>query len=138
MNGFPFSRVCILMHDDDGFSPLSFDHSASSDYGNINNLVVVNTLYINVFASSCNDTYVFASNASVGASVDESAPSSGTMVGRDVQYLGHADFAVCLAIDLDVFGLTGFHGCREAVHGIGQEPCDVTWGQRGTLGDMCK
>ena len=71
MNSSALSGVCVLVEDGDGRAMLGLDDSAGCHYGDICNLMVVNTPDIDCSIRFLDDTNVITSNASIGASVDK-------------------------------------------------------------------
>jgi hypothetical protein len=102
---FAFLSPGILVHNQDHFSELSVDNGASGDNGNVNDLVIVNTLDVDLSSGLMDDADVIASNATVGTSVDKGSPSDGAVVGRDVDGFGRVDFTKNFAIDSNVLGV---------------------------------
>jgi hypothetical protein len=86
---------------------LDVDDGTSSDNGDIDDLMVVDSLDIDLSTGFVYNAYVVASNTAVGAAVNEGTSSNGTMVGSHINGLGHVFLSEDLAVDVDVLA-----GCR--------------------------
>ena len=107
MDGLSFTGVCILVHDSDHWSALSDNDTATSDDRYVNNLVIVNASDINMSTSLEDDAYVVASDSTVGAAVDECSGLARS-VGRNGVSDGYVHRAVFLAVDNEIFRISGF------------------------------
>jgi hypothetical protein len=61
------------VENNDNFTTLRFHDGSSCDNGNINNLMVVNALYINLSSCAVDDLDIITCNSSICTTVNESA-----------------------------------------------------------------
>ena len=107
MDGFSFLCPGILVHHDDDFPMLSVDNGSGSDNGDVNNLVIVDTLDIDLSAGFMDDAHIIASDTSIGASVNESSTTNSTVIGSNIDGSGYVGFSVHFAVDGDFVGRGG-------------------------------
>ena len=131
MDSLSFTSVGILVHNGNDFTTLCFDDCTSCNNGNVNNLVVINTLHINLATSAIDDTDILTSNASVCATINKGSCSTLSMARGRVKdvlvgIVGHT------ILDNGLAGRSTFG------HGLRKDSLDVTRWDILFLGHVCK
>jgi len=71
MDGLALSGVCILVEDGNGRAMLGLDDTTGCHYGDICDLMLINTPDIDCSIRFLNDANIVASYATIGISVNE-------------------------------------------------------------------
>jgi hypothetical protein len=74
----------------------------SSDDGDIDDLMIVDSLDIDLSTGFVYDAHVVASDATIGTAVNEGTSSNGSVVGSRINGASHADLSKDFAVDVDV------------------------------------
>ena len=121
MNGFSLASVSILVQNDDDFTALCFHYCSSSYNRDVHNLVVVNSLHIDLTACPVDDTNIVTSNSTIGTSINECSCTKVSMAGGRV-----LDVLVgCIVGDTILYNGLASWGCRTFGHGEREDPLDV-------------
>jgi hypothetical protein len=84
MDSLSFSCIGILMEDDNDITTSCLDNSSCSNDWDVDNLMVVNALYVNLPVGTVNHTDIITSNGTVGASINECTSLDLAVVGDTV------------------------------------------------------
>ena len=123
MDSLSFPPIGELVHDDNCIALLRANDCACSDDGNIDLLVVVDTLYVDLFTNLVDNTYIFSGNSAISPAIYEcTAPNAAVVVMGGIYQVCHLDLSVSFSINLEFLvlgmgGVLGRHVFMRGIHG---------------------
>jgi len=99
VDGLALPSVSILVQNGNGRSMLSLDNTSSSDNGDINDLVIINTPDIHSPVRFLNNAYIITSNTTICTLINQGSNLARLVSRHRVMDLMIIDLAIFLAID---------------------------------------